>query len=77
MRSKTKTNRTFNSRFSHTGSKFQAIATKSDWFIALFAPAVISCRNYFGIGYATVISGKLFWDGIFGVVSDLKVRKVK
>ena len=27
----------------------------SDWFIALFAPVVISRSNYFGIGFTTVI----------------------
>ena len=35
--------------FSRSLSKLHGIATNSDWFIALFAPAVIGRSNYFGI----------------------------
>ena len=35
--------------------KLQVIAWSSDWFIALFAFVVIGRRNYFGIGFSTVI----------------------
>ena len=53
MRSKTKTNRT--RHFSRALSKLQVIARNSDWFIALFAPAVIGRSNSFGFGFSTVI----------------------
>ena len=39
--------------FSHTLSKFQAIALNSEWFIASFAPVVIGRINYFGNGFST------------------------
>ena len=42
--------------FSLTLSKLQVIVGNSDWFINLFATAVIGWGNKFGIGFATVIS---------------------
>ena len=41
--------------FSGALSKFQIIARNCNWFIALFAPAVIGRSNYFGFGFSTVI----------------------
>ena len=40
--------------FSRALSKLHGIATNLDWFIALFAPAVIGRINYFGIGFTTI-----------------------
>ena len=40
--------------FSRALSKLHGIATNSDWFIALFAPAVIGESNYFGVCFMTV-----------------------
>ena len=42
MRSKTKTKRTLFARFFGALSKLKVIAGNSDWFIALFAPVVIT-----------------------------------
>ena len=53
MKSKTKTNRTLH--FSRVLSELQVIARNCDWFIALFAPAVIGRSNCFGFGFSTVI----------------------
>ena len=49
MERKTTTNRGLHARFSRDLSKLHGIATNLDWFIALFAPAVIGRSNYFGI----------------------------
>ena len=35
-------------------NKLQGIDTNLDWFIALFAHAVIGRRNYFGICFSTL-----------------------
>jgi len=35
--------------------KLPVIARNSDWFIALFNPVEIGQRNYFGIGFSTVV----------------------
>ena len=40
--------------FSRALRKLQVISRNCDWFIALFAPAVIG-RNNFGFGFLTVI----------------------
>ena len=48
--------------FSRALSKFQIIAGKCDWFIALFAPFVIGRSNYFGFGFSTVIWKPLYLD---------------
>ena len=40
--------------FSRALIKFHRIATNSDWFIALFSPAVIGRSNYYGICFTTV-----------------------
>ena len=53
MKGKSKTNRTLCVRFSRSLNKLQVIARNCDWFIALFAPVVISRSNYFG--FSTVI----------------------
>ena len=45
MRNKTKTNRTLYERFSRAFSRLQVIARNSDWFIAVFALAVIGRSN--------------------------------
>ena len=56
MRSNTKTNgactRDF---FPHFEGSLQVISRNSDWFMALFALAVIGRSNYFGVGFSTVI----------------------
>ena len=49
MRSKIKTNRTFTHDFSRALSKLQVIARYSNWFIVLFAPAVIGRSNYLAL----------------------------
>ena len=41
--------------FSRALSELQVIARKSDWFIALSAPAVIGRSNCFGFGFSTVV----------------------
>ena len=46
IRSKTKTNRTMYTSFSRALSELQVIARNCDWFIALFAPAVIGRSTY-------------------------------
>ena len=48
MRRKTKTNRALHARFF---PRFEQVATDLDWFIELFAPAVIVESNYFGTCY--------------------------
>ena len=50
-----KTNNLSKRNFSRALSKLQVIAKSFDWFIALFAPAVIGRGNYFGICFSTVI----------------------
>ena len=59
MKSKTKTNRNSHARFSRALSKLHGITTNLDWFIALFALAVIGRSNYFGICFTTYFSGFL------------------
>ena len=41
--------------FSRASSELQVIARNCDWFMALFAPAVIGGSNCFGFGFPTVI----------------------
>ena len=41
--------------FSRASSELQVIARNCDWFMALFAPAVIGGSNCFGFGFSTVI----------------------
>ena len=45
--------------FSRASSKLQGIARNSDWFIALLAPVVIGCSNYFGSGFSKLTSKAL------------------
>ena len=52
MKRKSKTNRDFHD-FSRALSKLHENATNLDWFIAMFAPAVIGRSNYFGISFLT------------------------
>ena len=51
---RSETNRTTYALFSRALNKIQVIGRNSDWFIARFAPVVISRRNYFGIGFPKV-----------------------
>ena len=45
--------------FSRALSKLQAIATNSDWCIALFAPVVIGGSNFFSIGLLQSFENRL------------------
>ena len=53
-RSKTKRIAPCTRHFSRALSELQVISRNCDWFIALFAPAVIG-RSNFGFGFSTVI----------------------
>ena len=54
MRRKTKTNRDLHARFFPPFVEVTwNIATNLDWFMALFAPAVIGRSSYFGICFTT------------------------
>ena len=41
--------------FSRPSSELQVIARNCDWFMTLFAPAVIGRSNRFGFGFSTII----------------------
>ena len=47
--------------FSRPLSKLHGIATNSEWFIVLFAPAMIGRSNYFGICFTILNRKSLYW----------------
>ena len=55
MRRKPKPITPCTSHFSRALSVLQVIARNCDWFIVLFAPAVIGRSNCFGFSFSTVI----------------------
>ena len=54
MRSKTKPNRDLPTAFSRAWRRLHVFALISDWFIALFACAVIGHSNCLGFGSTTL-----------------------
>ena len=54
MRSKTKPITPCTRHFPRALSELQVIVRNCDWFIALFAPAVIGQSNCFGFAFSTV-----------------------
>ena len=55
MRSKTKPIAPCTHHFPHALSELQVISRNCDWFIVLFAPAVIGPSDCLGLGFSTVI----------------------
>ena len=63
--------------FSHASSELQVIARNCDWFMALFAPAVIGRSNCFGFGFSTVIWKPLYLHLTLLIKKKFKQKTVK